>query len=110
MIKYEINGQFICDRCRKLCCGNCHERLMCILNGTWKEGTAEYEENKDLVGRKSIIKCLGPYCDKPCEFQLDKYTPYKEEEGIQPLINAIRYLGKKCNELIGEKFKNRIEE
>ena len=102
-IPYKIHGSFICNRCRSICNGNCHEKLTAILNGEAQPGTPDYEDNKDLIGRKQIISCLGPYCDEPCELQLDGYTPYNEEDGITPLIGAINYLGNKVNELIAEK-------
>lgn len=106
MIPYKINGSFICERCRQICKGGCFERLMAIENGEVIEGSKEYEANKDLIGRKQIIRCLGKYCDNPCRFQLEEYTPYKEEDGIKPLINLINYMGGKVNELIAELSTN----
>lgn len=97
MIKYKVNGSFICDRCRHICEGHCHEQLRDIMNGSCKEGTQEYEENKDLVGRKQIVKCLGPYCEEPCQYHLDEYTPYWEEDGLSPLFNLIKWMGQELN-------------
>ena len=103
MIEYQINGSFICDRCRNICEGNCHEILTHLNDGTTREGSEEYERNKDLIGRKSIIHCLGKYCDHPCQYQREEYTPFEQADGIQPLITAIKYLGNKVNELLTAK-------
>ena len=100
-MKYEINGSFICDKCRTKCKGGCHEKLMELKNGD----LTHYKENKDLLGRKQIIHCLGKYCDNPCELQRDNYTPYNEEDGIEPLIGLIKWMGKKTHELIEENNK-----
>lgn len=93
---------FICEHCRKTCAGNCFEQLSKIQSGEWKPGDKDYEDNKDLIGRKQIIKCLGPYCDRPCGLQMDKFTPYDENDGVRPLTDAIKYLGSKVNELLAE--------
>ena len=106
MIPYSINGSFICEHCRNECRGKCHDRLTAIMEGKYKPGDEEYEANKDLIGRKQIIRCLGPYCDKPCRYKLDEFTPYKESDGIEPLINLIKYLGNEVHKLIEEKYKN----
>ena len=103
-MEYKINGSFICERCRKICKGDCHEKLSSILCGEVKEGSAEYERDKDLIGRKQIIRCLGPYCDSPCEYRLDDYTPYEQGDGVKPLINLIKWLGKESNRLFEEKY------
>ena len=94
--EYKINGSFICDRCRNICEGTCHEKLMAILNGD----LSHYEENKDLIGRKQIIHCLGKYCNNPCKFQREDYTPFNEEDGVKPLIELIKYMGKRLNDLL----------
>ena len=91
-----------CDNCRVNCNGNCHEKLTAILDGTAVPGTPDYENNKDLLGRKQIIHCLGPYCDDPCELNRTEYTPFNEEDGLNPLINAIKYLGNVVNDRISE--------
>jgi len=98
MKEYKNNGSFICDRCRNTCKGGCHEKLMEIKNGD----LSHYEENKDLVGRKQIIHCLGKYCDNPCELQRENYTPFNEDDGIKPLIELISWMGKKINTLLEE--------
>ena len=98
-MEYDNNGSFICDRCREICQGGCHEKLSAILNGD----LTHYEENKDLIGRKQIIHCLGKYCSKPCELQRDDYTPFNESDGVKPLIDLINYLGNKVNKLIEER-------
>lgn len=50
--EYKLKDSFICDRCRNICKAGCHEKLLGIQNGTIKVGTKEYEDNKDLIGRK----------------------------------------------------------
>ena len=105
MIDFRINGMFICDRCRHICGGPCHEQLMNIKKGVWREGDEQYEKNKDLIGRKNIIHCLGKYCDNPCQYQREEYTPFNEEDGLQPLITAINYLGKECHKMLDERNK-----
>jgi len=95
-MKYINRGSFICDRCRNICKGGCHEKLMAIKNGD----LTNYEENKDLVGRKQIIHCLGKYCDKPCQYQREDYTPFNEEDGLKPLFELIGWMGNKLNELV----------
>ena len=97
-MEYKINGSFICDRCRTKCAGECHEKLMELINGD----LSHYEENKDLLGRKQIIHCLGKYCDHPCELQREEYTPFNPEDGIEPLIGLIKWMGKKINNMIEE--------
>lgn len=98
MIDYTIKDSFICDRCRTKCSGGCHEKLMAIKNGDM----THFEENKDLVGRKQIIHCLGKYCDNPCELQRENYTPFNEEDGVEPLVGLIEWMGKKIHALIEE--------
>ena len=101
----KIKHIFICDFCREKCEGTCFEELMAIKNGKIKPGSGEYENSKDLIGRKQIIHCLGKYCDFPCELQKEDYTPYNEEDGLAPLINALKYMVSKCNELLIKKEK-----
>lgn len=95
-MKYINNGSFICDRCRNICKGGCHEKLSEILSGKLEH----YEENKDLVGRKQIIHCLGKYCDNPCEYQREDYTPFNEEDGLKPLFGLIDWMGNKLNNIL----------
>ena len=95
-MKYINNGSFICDRCRTLCKGGCHEKLSELLGGNLEH----YKENKDLLGRKQIIHCLGKYCDKPCKLQRAEYTPFNEEDGVEPLIELIGWMGNKLNNLL----------
>jgi hypothetical protein len=97
-MEYKINGSFICDRCRTKCSGGCHEKLMALIKGD----LSHYEENKDLLGRKQIIHCLGKYCGHPCELQREEYTPFSPEDGIEPLIGLIKWMGKKINNMIEE--------
>jgi hypothetical protein len=99
MVEYKINGSFICDRCREICKGGCHEKLMELYSGD----ITNYKENKDLLGRKQIIHCLGKYCSNPCRLQRDKYTPFNEEDGIEPLIGLINWLGNKIHKMLEEK-------
>ena len=93
---YSVRHSFICDFCREEWKGGCHEKLMEILDGNLEH----YEENKDLVGRKQIIHCLGPYCSHPCERQKDRFTPYNEEDGLKPLFGLIEWMGEKLNESV----------
>lgn len=97
-MEYINNGSFICDRCREICMGGCHEDLMDVINGKLKEGDERYPS--DLIGRKHIIHCLGKYCDKPCKLQREDYTPFNESDGLQPLFNAIKYMGQRLNDLL----------
>lgn len=97
-MRYINRGSFICDNCRLECGGTCHEKLKAILDGTFREGSKEFEENKDLIGRKQIIHCLGPYCQKPCKHQRKEYTPFNEEDGLKPLFALIDYLGNRLND------------
>lgn len=99
-MRNSIKHAFICDFCRNSCPSKCFEELMDIKNGKAKPGSEQYEKSKDLIGRKRIIHCLGKYCDTPCEFQREEYTPFNEDDGISPLIDAIKYLISKCNEIL----------
>lgn len=102
-MKYKIKGSFICDNCMTKCKGKCFEKLMELKNGD----LTHYEENKDLIGRKQIIHCLGKYCDTPCELQREEYTPFNEEDGVEPLIDLIKWLGDKVTKMIEEKYSNK---
>ena len=93
---YVARHSFICDFCREECNGKCHEKLMDILNGNLEH----YEENKDLIGRKQIIHCLGPYCEHPCHRQKEKFTPYNESDGLSALFNLINWMGGELNKLL----------
>ena len=97
-MKYINRGSFICDRCRNICKGGCHEKLAEILDGNLEH----YEENKDLIGRKQIIHCLGKYCDDPCQYQREDYTPFNEEDGLKPLFGIIEWMGNKLNKNLTE--------
>lgn len=100
-MKYINSGSFICDRCRNVCKGGCHEKLTEILNGNLEH----YEENKDLVGRKQIIHCLGKYCDNPCDLQREDFTPFKEEDELNALFGLIDWMGNKIHKMIEENNK-----
>lgn len=102
-IPFLLKDCFLCEFCRKICSGECFEQLSKINSGEWKPGDKEYEENKDLIGRKQIITCLGPYCDRPCKYQQLDFMPYNDSDGVKALVGTIRYLGEKVNELISEK-------
>jgi hypothetical protein len=54
------------------------------------------------LGRKQIIHCLGKYCDNPCELQREEYTPFNPEDGVEPLIGLIKWMGNKINNMIEE--------
>lgn len=95
-MNYVNSGSFICDKCRSICKGGCHEKLTELLNGNLEH----YEENKDLLGRKQIIHCLGKYCDSPCKYQREDYTPFNEEDGLKPLFGLIDWMGNKLNNIL----------
>lgn len=96
---YKIKDSFICNYCRNIC-GGCNEDLERLHNGIVDE------KNKDLVGRKHEIQCLGKWCDNPCELQDMDAIPDTEA-----LINCIKFLGGKVNSLIEEhRVKSQIEE
>lgn len=98
--KTDIKGLFICDFCRNDCHGTCHDELTDIL----EHGAKPDSKGLDLVGRKQIVKCLGPYCTKPCQHQMDEFTPYDSEDGLKPLFDSLKYLTWRLNnELINEK-------
>ena len=96
MVDYMLSGSFICNRCRNLCKGPCDGHIQEVLAGHITE------ENKDLVGRKQRIVCLGKYCENPCSEQ--DLTQYADVD-LTPFLNLIKYLGNKCNELIEENNK-----
>lgn len=95
--EYKLKDSFICDRCRNICKAGCHDKLIGIQNGTIKVVTKEYEDNKDLIGRKQIIHCLGPFCDEPCKYQRQEFMPYNESDGITSLIELIKWMGNYIN-------------
>ncbi len=102
MEEYKIRGSFICDNCRNICKGGCHEELFEILYGNVNEGSEEYERGKDLIGRKQIVTCLGKYCDQKCKYNRDDYTPFKEDDGLKPLFNLIKWMGNRLHDVIEE--------
>ena len=91
MVEFKLKEAFVCDFCRNICEGPCSELLDQIAAGNITE------ENKDLVGRKHKIKCLGRFCDKPCQYR--DLTAY-ENVDLTPFLEEIRFLGNKCNELL----------
>ncbi len=89
----DINGCFVCDFCRNICKGPCDTHLLEIAQGKITD------ENKDLAGRKQRIKCLGRFCEHPCEYQdLSQY----EGVDLTPFLNEIRYLVGMVNSLLME--------
>lgn len=94
----KIRSNFICDNCREICKGPCHSLLSKIKGNTATD--EEKKEGADLIGRKQIIHCLGPYCDQPCKLQREKYTPYNKEDDIKPFIDLIHFLVEKVNSLL----------
>lgn len=91
--EFKLRDMFVCDFCRQICKGGCNEDLVRLEKGIIDD------TNRDLIGfRKQRIKCLGEFCDKPCELN--------QKEAIldsKILVNAIMYLGNKVNQLIKEK-------
>lgn len=99
MVKFNLKDAFVCEFCRNICDGNCSELLDQIAAGNINDG------NRDLIGRKHKIKCLGRFCDKPCKRQdLSSY----ENVDLTPFLDLIKYLGNTVNELIEE--NNRLKE
>lgn len=94
MSKNNIKHLFICDFCRNKCKG-CIEDLERL-----KSGIVD-DKNKDLIGRKAEIKCLGRFCPTPCKYQ--DLECFKDLD-LKPLIELIGFLQEKCNELIEEKY------
>lgn len=93
-MQFYLKDCFICNFCKNVC-GACIEDIERIKNGVIDE------KNKDLVGRKQEIECLGKYCDKPCEFQNLDAIPNTEV-----LINEIMFLGNKINEFLEKSNEN----
>ena len=91
--KFRIKDAFVCEFCRNICDANCSELLDQIAAGKVTD------ENKDLIGRKHKIKCLGRFCETPCEYQ--DLTAY-ENVDLTPFIDLIKFLGNKCNDLLIE--------
>lgn len=83
--KFFLKGCYICNFCREICKG-CNEDIERLSKGIIDD------KNKDLVGRKQVIECLGKYCDKPCSLQ-------KMDAEVDPqiLINTIMFLGTELN-------------
>jgi hypothetical protein len=38
--------------------------------------------------------------------QREEYTPFNEEDGVEPLIDLIKWLGDKATKMIEEKYSN----
>ena len=91
MKEFKIKECFVCDFCRNICKAPCDQHLRDALEGK------VYDENRDIIGRKFRIKCLGRFCDNPCEYQ--DLTQYKDVD-LTPFIGVIKFLGTKCNDLI----------
>lgn len=83
--KFYLKDCFICRFCREVCKG-CVEDMERLSKGIVDDG------NRDLVGRKQAIECLGKYCDKPCSLQ-------KKDIDVDPqiLVNTIMFLGTELN-------------
>ena len=87
-MEFKLKECFICNFCKTIC-GACNDDLERL-----KQGTID-DKNRDLIGRKQEIDCLGKYCDKPCKLQDLSAVP-----DTQTLINTIMFLGNKVNELL----------
>lgn len=88
-----IKECFVCDFCRNICGGSCSADLERLESGVVDD------KNRDLVGgRKKRVTCLGPYCDKPCCFQKEEFTPYKEEDGLSAVFDVMKFLLNIVNE------------
>lgn len=87
MVKFSLKECFVCEFCRQICQGPCDDDLARL------EQNIIDDKNKDLVGgRKQRVKCLGKYCDRPCQLQ-----DLNAEVNPQILINVINYLGQRLN-------------
>ena len=91
MVDFRIKDAFVCEFCRNVCKGPCSSLLDQIAEGNITD------ENRDLIGRKHKIKCLGRFCDNPCKYQ--DLTAY-EGVDLTPFLDLIKFLGNKCNELL----------
>lgn len=100
-MQFRLKEAFVCDFCAEDCGASCKQDLIDISNGIITD------KNKDLIGRKHLIHCLGQYCDKPCKRQRKEYTPYNENDGIKPLVDSIMFLGNMVNNLLEEKYEKR---
>lgn len=92
MVDFKLKEAFVCHQCQTKC-GFCVPDLE-------KIERSEEPEDKELFPRKQLIDCLGPYCDKPCEYQKET-----SDLSLEKCINLIMWLGNKCNNLIDEKYK-----
>lgn len=89
---FKLKEMFLCNFCESICKGPCIDDLNRLRKGTIDE------KNKDLIGnRKQRIKCLGRWCDKPCNLQEINAIP-----STDVLVNTTLFLGKTVNKLIEE--------
>ena len=99
-MEFKLKHAYICDFCRTKCGGSCNEDLERLKRGIVDKSNADLANN-----RKQSIKCLGRFCDEPCELQDNN-----AEVDPQVLINTIMYLGNELNRTLtaqGEKLKNK---
>ncbi len=91
MVDYSINGNFVCEHCRQEC-GHCIDELETIKNG------GEIED-KELYPRKQLIKCLGKYCQHPCQYYNDE-----TDLTVDQCVKLINWMGTKIHKMMEEKY------
>lgn len=77
-----IKGFFVCDKCRSSCHDGCDE-------------VGLYGPNSCVFAyfpRKQHIKCLGPYCDSPCNLQQTE-----SDLTLEQLLRLVRFLTAELN-------------
>ena len=91
---YNPRGLFICENCRNICKGTCHEEML----ECFKEGKMP-KDDPYFFPRKQIITCLGPFCKSPC-----KYQQKETDLTIEQAMNIIKFFAWRLDkELKGKK-------
>ena len=105
MAQFKLKDCFICNFCRNICEGKCHELKVAHINKEITEKDSNFDADF-LTDRKQIINCLGDRCDRPCKLQ-DKYGFQTLDKDV--LLNTIKFLGNRVNQLIEENNKLKQE-
>lgn len=95
-MKFKLKHAYICEFCRTKCGGSCNEDLERLKRGIVDKSNADMANN-----RKQSIKCLGRYCDEPCELQDNN-----AEVDPQVFVNTIKYLGERLNTILTSQSTN----